>query len=436
MSKIHQWTNPSVISFAGGADPVATMEARARALVLQAMDSGWEGPPFDPLWLAEWLDIRTEARGDIPDARMVPIEGGKVRLEYNPTRPRGRLRFSIAHEIAHSLFEDCAQEVRNRGGSSGHALDNWQLEALCNIGAAEMLMPLGSFADLGVKDLSIDAVMDLRKRFEVSVEACIIRLVKLSRTECAAFCASKHAKGGYKIDYVIPSPTCSSPVVSGQRVPDGSAVLEANAIGFTAKGKEAWGPNDLQVECVGLAPYPGSVTPRVVGLIKALDQRKAVPHTLKELVGNALEPRGKGAKIVAHVVPNTPKIWGGGGFAASVRKSFPQVWSQFRSETADLRRSPQLGQVIFTPASADVSFANMVAQNGFGASSKQRLMFTAFAQCLVQLREQAEELGASVHMPRVGTGHGGASWAVVKELITEELVDKGISTTIYTLAEG
>ena len=25
-------------------------------------------------------------------------------IEFNPTRPRGRLRFSLAHEIAHTLF--------------------------------------------------------------------------------------------------------------------------------------------------------------------------------------------------------------------------------------------------------------------------------------------------------------------------------------------
>src|SRR5690348_7392757 len=99
-----RWTNESVARFAHGHDPVTFMEEKARKLVLHAIDAGWSGPPFDPLALAELLRIPTEARSDIADARTVPLTRNTSRLEYNPTRPRGRLRFSIAHEIAHTLF--------------------------------------------------------------------------------------------------------------------------------------------------------------------------------------------------------------------------------------------------------------------------------------------------------------------------------------------
>jgi O-acetyl-ADP-ribose deacetylase (regulator of RNase III) len=78
-----------------------------------------------------------------------------------------------------------------------------------------------------------------------------------------------------------------------------------------------------------------------------------------------------------------------------------------------------------------ICVAHMVAQRGIGASSTQRLQYAALAECLTVLRQKAEDLGASVHMPRIGTGHGGASWDIVKELIAEELVDKGINTTVY-----
>lgn len=143
MARQFHWTNESVVAFAGQKDPVEVMEGKARTLALNAMDAGWDGPPFDPLALAQWLGIPIEARGDIPDARMVPMPDGVLILEYKPMRPRGRLRFSIAHEIAHSQFSDCAAEVRNRGKTTTQAPDNWQLEVLCNIGAAELLMPLG-----------------------------------------------------------------------------------------------------------------------------------------------------------------------------------------------------------------------------------------------------------------------------------------------------
>ena len=52
MARQFQWTNASVVAFAGDKDPVEVMEAKARELALNAMDEGWEGPPFDPLALA------------------------------------------------------------------------------------------------------------------------------------------------------------------------------------------------------------------------------------------------------------------------------------------------------------------------------------------------------------------------------------------------
>lgn len=433
MARQFQWTNASVVAFAEGRDPVEVMEAKARELALKAMDEGWDGPPFDPLALAQWLKMPIEARGDIPDARTVPLPEGKLLLEYNPMRPRGRLRFSIAHEIAHSLFPDCADEVRNRGVNSVRATDNWQLEVLCNIGAAELLMPLGSFADFASQELSIKSVMALRQKFDVSVEACLIRLIKLARSQSAAFCASKHADGHYRVDYVIPAPGWSSPISAGQRVPDESAVTEANAIGFTAEGLESWNKAPIRVECVGLAPYPGSVTPRVVGLLLAQNAVRSAGLELVEVRGNALEPRGKGPKLVAHVIPDTPRPWGGAGFASKVRRTHPEAWTQFKRATIDAHRAPVLGQVFFTPINEDLIVANMVAQHGIGVSANPRLRYAALAECLSELREQAKRLGATVHMPRVGTGHGGANWDVVRELITDELVDKGVATTIYTL---
>src|SRR5689334_6295562 len=96
MARNFKWTNPSVTAFASGGDPIQEMERRARGLALHAIDQGWSGPPFDPLALAESLRIDVEARSDIADARIVPVSRS-FRLEYNPLRPRGRLRFSIAH---------------------------------------------------------------------------------------------------------------------------------------------------------------------------------------------------------------------------------------------------------------------------------------------------------------------------------------------------
>jgi O-acetyl-ADP-ribose deacetylase (regulator of RNase III) len=432
MTRRFKWTNRSVVAFAEGQDPVLQMEAKARALALKAMDEGWTGPPFDPLALAQWLGLRIEARGDIADARMVPSGDSTITLEYNPTRPRGRLRFSIAHEIAHSLFSDCADEIRNRGASPHAGRDNWQLEVLCNIGAAELLMPLGSFAGLSGETLSIDSVMSLRKEFDVSVEACLIRLVKLSKDPAAAFCASMHEDGQYRLDYVIAAPGWVAPFEVGQVVPEDSVIRETSAIGFTAIGNEDWGAGKLlRLECMGLAPYPGSVTPRVVGFFIPTSSSGHKSPAILEVIGDAMKPRGTGTRIVAHVIPDTGTIWGGNGFASQLRKRFPSAWSDFQQATSG--HPPSLGKVVVGDLGDGVMVAHMVAQRGIGKSGSQRLRYAALADCLHEVRQRAVDLDATVHMPRVGTGHGGASWDVVKELLTEELVDRGVPTTVYRL---
>ena len=434
MPKKFKWSNASVLAFAAGSEPVEKMEAKARELALKAMDDGWSGPPFDPLALADWLKFTVMPRGDIPDARLVSTSDGKVTLEYNPMRPRGRLRFSIAHEIAHTLFADYAAEIRHRGVNAETASDNWQLEVLCNIGAAELLMPLGSFNELAGEQLSIRKVMEIRKNFDVSVEACLIRLIKLARTPCAAFCASKHEDGNYRVDYVIPALGWDCPVTVGQVVPTASVVSEANAIGFTAVGDEEWvAAQRLRVECVGLAPYPGGLVPRVVGILVSSENTPYAPPEILEVDGDALQPRGVGPKLIAHVIPDTNTVWGGNGFASQVRQKYPDIWTSFRNETSAVHRSPVLGEVFVAALNKGTSVAHMVAQRGIGASTTQRLRYAALAQCLSEVRKKAIQMGASVHMPRVGTGHGGASWDIVKELIAEELVDKGVATTVYSL---
>jgi hypothetical protein len=105
-----RWTNQSVVRFAGNQDPVALIERKTRDLVLNARDAGWQGPPFNPLAIAKLLNIPAEANGDVIDARTVEDDKG-LRIQFNPTQPRERLRFSIAHEIAHTLFPDVGEQV-------------------------------------------------------------------------------------------------------------------------------------------------------------------------------------------------------------------------------------------------------------------------------------------------------------------------------------
>ena len=174
------WTNPSVLLFASGHDPVAMMTERARSVIFRAMQEGWVGPPFDPFRLAELLKMRVVPREDINDARIFTSSQRSVSIEYNPNRPKARIRYSICHEIAHSFFADFAQRARYRLTTREMSADEWQLEMLCNLGAAELLMPVGMCGNLMAATLSMDDVFRLRKKFEVSTEAVLLRAVNVT----------------------------------------------------------------------------------------------------------------------------------------------------------------------------------------------------------------------------------------------------------------
>src|SRR5690348_11040214 len=145
VERLENWSHPSVVALASdGADPATTIITRARRMVLKAISEGWSGPPFDPASLASMLGIPTHPRADIADAILMSGDGGKTCIEFNPNRPRARVRFSIAHEIAHTLFDDFRQTVQHRWDKGDIDSEAWELELLCNIAAAEILMPLGA----------------------------------------------------------------------------------------------------------------------------------------------------------------------------------------------------------------------------------------------------------------------------------------------------
>src|SRR5581483_2484266 len=104
--------HPSVVALLQSSaekDPAEAIRVRARELVSYARSLGWEGPPFSMLELASLrqlkVDEEAELKGD-QDACVVP---GRVLL--NRRKPSVRQRYSLAHEIVHTLFPDYEQEV-------------------------------------------------------------------------------------------------------------------------------------------------------------------------------------------------------------------------------------------------------------------------------------------------------------------------------------
>lgn len=441
MAKAYRWTHESVLRLAGDRDPISVVTERARALVSRAVESGWEGPPFDPVTLAtKFLNLDLVASDSVPDARTVPTPTG-ARIEFNPNRPRERKRYSVAHEIAHTLFPDYAERVRNRGSHhAGIGHKDWQLETLCNIAAAEILMPIGSLASPDPAFLSIDTIMKARPKYDVSMEAVLIRTASIADFQCAVFVASRVESGSnvghYRTDYCI-GPEAWKPIVRGQLLPITSVVAQCTAIGYTAKADESWSTAGeiLHVECVGIPAFPGSAYPRVAGIL--------LPNTLRSdsraityLKGNVLEPRGAGPKIVVHVVNDATPNWGGRGVASAMRRRWPAVQDDFREWVGESRVNLRLGHVRFFDVSDSLTIASIVAQHGYGESSTPRIRYGAIERGLEQVARFAAERSATVHMPRLGTGYGGGVWLVMQEIITNVLCRIDLPVTVYDLPDA
>lgn len=435
------WTHASVILLAGNHDPIKVIIQRAREVVLEALENGWSGPPYDPFALAELRKIRLIPSQEVVDARTTANAAGAFTTEFNPDRPRARIRYSIAHEIAHTFFSDCAQAVRYRGTHEQMAPDNWQLETLCNIAASEILMPVGSLSKDETTQVTVDAVAKLRKKFQVSSEAVLLRLTRLTDRACLAFAAHRdNTRDRYFVDYAVASRAWRSQfrLGSGFLLPKNTKAQECTAIGYTtAKVAERWSATTGEwcIEYLGIPPFPGQSFPRVLGIASPLSEQSGDLGKLTIVKGNALEPRGTGNRIIIQIVNDRALTWGA-GFSKNLRLKWPEMQTRFTQWIENQRSEFRLGGVHLTEIEPSLYLASLVAQHGYGPSPKPRIRYRALAEALEKVSIFALEQNASVHMPRIGSGQSGGSWEIVSGIIDEVVCQKGVSVTVYDLPDA
>ncbi|MDG9708724.1 macro domain-containing protein [Streptomyces sp. DH10] len=147
--------------------------------------------------------------------------------------------------------------------------------------------------------------------------------------------------------------------------------------------------------------------------------------------GDATVPSVKGVKVIAHVC-NDIGGWGK-GFVLAISRRWPEPEAAYRAwHRGRAGNDFGLGAAQFVQVERHVWVANMIGQRGTKTGSKGvPVRYEAIDRALEALAAKAGELGATVHMPRIGCGLAGGKWSRVEPLIEERLVRRGIPVTVY-----
>jgi O-acetyl-ADP-ribose deacetylase (regulator of RNase III) len=317
--------------------------------------------------------------------------------------------------------------------------DDWQLESLCNMAAAEILMPFGSLQEVVSQRPSTGLVLDLRRKYLASCEAVVNRLVRVTEYPCLAFFARLDTTGTrYSVEYCLSSPSLRerSTMHRGYQLPRSDKMFACTAIGSREHEDARWisGAKPWFVEYLGISPNSGETRPRILAMaFPPLPAGFTAAEHLRVLKGDALEPFGAEPKLLLQVVNDQAQIWGG-GFAKQARKKWPHAQADFRQWSCT-RGNLTLGNIHSISVRPDLTLVTLVAQHGFGkAASGPRLRYAALFSALEKTATLAKTESATVHMPRIGTGEAGGSWTIIEGIIRETLVSMGIEVTIYNLS--
>lgn len=157
------------------------MDLRQR-VIAAAQDYRKANAPLTPERLAGGIGASL-SYGKMPDGKYGAFVPEKNHILIDQESPPKRQRFTLAHEVMHYLIQnddDLLSDLHEE--YEGNELET-QLEALCNLGAAEMLLP-GHVVDAAIekKGQHPKLIPELAELHQVSEEVVIIALAERGPT--------------------------------------------------------------------------------------------------------------------------------------------------------------------------------------------------------------------------------------------------------------
>lgn len=139
-----------------------------------------EDVPVNLKMVGSYLGVTDIQESDIAEAgKIIPqIDGGYVVL-IRKTDSSGRKRFTIAHELGHIIVPGGIGDIEIVDYEVGEFDKHKTIEFLCDVAAVSLLMPKKVFNEfVKGKSFSMQTVMDISEKFDVSLEAAALQMVK------------------------------------------------------------------------------------------------------------------------------------------------------------------------------------------------------------------------------------------------------------------
>ena len=134
--------------------------------------------PTDLGSLQPKLNISDIRAADVPFSGELRRHKKGLRIVYSVDLSGERRRFTIAHEMGHAIFERAGWDPRHSGP---------EVERLCDMLAAEILMPKLVFLERLGTYMSIKQLFELKQIFQVSLRAIAFRCFSLRKVSVFEF---------------------------------------------------------------------------------------------------------------------------------------------------------------------------------------------------------------------------------------------------------
>lgn len=141
---------------------------------------------------------------------------------------------------------------------------------------------------------------------------------------------------------------------------------------------------------------------------------------IKEIKGNATVPEAGGLRYIMQISNNTG-TYENTPFSVSLAQRWSNVKTEYRQWYQKKFGKLVLGEVQFIYVQSDTVLINMIAQDGDKIDEK------SLATCLEAVAKKGLYDKGNFHIQKIDVDN----WKSIQKIVEDELVDRGLSVTVY-----